>query len=76
LRGGNTLVFLIGQIMADQYRATTERLKVLTDFVARPVHAFGGTEPDPDIISAYNLAVEAALIAIRREAEALGEELK
>lgn len=52
----------------ERYRAETERLRVLADFLARPVHAHGGTEPDPDIISAYNLAVEAALRGIRQAA--------
>jgi hypothetical protein len=50
------------------HRAETERLRVLVDFLARPVHAHGGSEPDPDIITAYNLAVEAALQGIRRAA--------
>ena len=50
------------------HRAETERLRVLVDFLARPVHAHGGSEPDPDIVSAYNLAVEAALQGIRRAA--------
>lgn len=50
----------------DRYRAQTERLRVLVDFLARPVHAHGGPEPDPDIVTAYNLAVEAALQGIRR----------
>lgn len=53
------------------HRAETERLRVLVDFLARPVHAHGGADPDPDIISAYNLAVEAALHGIRKSA--LGE---
>ncbi len=48
------------------HRAETERLKVLVDFLSNPVHAHGGSEPDPDIITAYNLAVEAALKGIRR----------
>ena len=48
------------------HRADTERLRVLVDFLARPIHAHGGTEPDPDIVTAYNLAVEAALQGIRR----------
>ena len=48
------------------HRAETERVKVLVDFLARPIHAHGGTDPDPDIITAYNLAVEAALQGIRR----------
>lgn len=48
------------------HRAETERLKVLVEFLSRPIHAYGGTEPDPDIITAYNLAVEAALQGIRR----------
>lgn len=48
------------------HRAETERLKVLVDFLARPVHAHGGQDPDPDIVVAYNLAVEAALQGIRR----------
>jgi hypothetical protein len=52
----------------ERYRAETERLRVLADFLARPVCAHGGTEPDPDVITAYNLAVEAALQGIRRAA--------
>jgi hypothetical protein len=48
------------------HRAETERVKVLGDFLARPIHAHGGAEPDPDIVTAYNLAVEAALQGIRR----------
>jgi len=48
------------------HRAETERVKVLVDFLARPIHAHGGAEPDPDIVTAYNLAVEAALQGIRR----------
>ena len=52
----------------DRHRAETERLRVLTDFLARPIHAYGGCDPDPDIITAYNLAVEAALQGIRRAA--------
>lgn len=50
------------------HRAETERLRVLADFLARPIHAHGGSDPDPDIITAYNLAVEAALQGIRRAA--------
>ena len=52
----------------DRQRAETERLRVLVDFLARPIHAHGGSDPDPDIITAYNLAVEAALQGIRRAA--------
>jgi hypothetical protein len=52
----------------DRYRAETERLRVLADFLARPIHAHGGCDPDPDIVTAYNLAVEAALQGIRRAA--------
>jgi hypothetical protein len=51
-----------------RHRAETERLRVLIDFLSRPIHAYGGAEPDPDIIVAYNLAVEAALQGIRRAA--------
>jgi hypothetical protein len=54
----------------ERHRAETERLRVLVDFLARPIHAHGGSEPDPDIITAYNLAVEAALKGIRRAASA------
>jgi hypothetical protein len=54
----------------DRHRAETERLRVLVEFLARPIHAPGGAEPDPDIVSAYNLAVEAALVGIRRAAAA------
>src|SRR5258708_33347948 len=50
------------------HRAETERLRVLVEFLSRPVHAHGGSEPDPDIVTAYNLAVEAALQGIRRAA--------
>jgi hypothetical protein len=39
---------------------------VLVEFLARPIHAHGGAEPDPDIITADHLAVEAALQGIRR----------
>jgi hypothetical protein len=53
-----------------RYRAETERLRVLVDFLARPIHAHGGAEPDPDIVTAYNLAVEAALQGIRRAGSA------
>jgi hypothetical protein len=52
----------------ERYRAGTERLRVLVEFLGRPVHAHGGSEPDPDIVVAYNLAVEAALQGIRRAA--------
>jgi hypothetical protein len=52
----------------ERQRAETDRLRVLVDFLARPIHAHGGSEPDPDIITAYNLAVEAALHGIRRAA--------
>lgn len=53
------------------HRAETERLRVLVDFLSRPIHAHGGSEPDPDIVTAYNLAVEAALQGIRRAASGL-----
>jgi hypothetical protein len=48
------------------HRAETERLRVLVDFLARPIHAPGGSDPDPDVLTAYNLAIEAALQGIRR----------
>ena len=51
-----------------KHRATTERMRVLVEFLSRPIHAHGGSEPDPDIITAYNLAVESALLALRRAA--------
>jgi hypothetical protein len=53
------------------HHAETERVKVLVEFLARPIHAHGGSEPDPDIVTAYNLAVEAALQGIRRATAAL-----
>jgi hypothetical protein len=53
------------------HRAETERLRVLVEFLSRPIHAHGGAEPDPDIVTAYNLAVEAALQGIRRAASGL-----
>ena len=52
------------------HRAETERLRVLVDFLARPIHAPGGVDPDPDVLAAYNLAVEAALKSVRRAASA------
>jgi hypothetical protein len=45
---------------------------VLVDFLARPVHAHGGPEPDADVVTAYNLAVEAALREVRRAALGCG----
>jgi hypothetical protein len=51
-----------------RHRAETERLRVLVEFLSRPIHAHGGVEPDPDIVTAYNLAVEAALRGVRRAA--------
>jgi hypothetical protein len=54
------------------HRAETERLRVLVDFLARPIHAPGGCDPDPDVLTAYNLAVEAALKSVR-QAALLGE---
>jgi hypothetical protein len=50
------------------HRAETERARVLVEFLSRPIHAHGGADPDPDIVVAYNLAVEAALRALRRAA--------
>jgi hypothetical protein len=54
----------------ERYRADTERLRVLVEFLSRPIHAPGGSDPDPDILTAYNLAVEAALHGIRHAASA------
>ena len=54
-----------------RHQAETERIKVLVDFLARPVCAPGGAEPDPDIVTAYNLAVEAALTCVRRASQSL-----
>ena len=56
------------QVELDWHRAETERLRVLVDFLSRPIHAHGGNDPDPDIVTAYNLAVEAALLGIRNGA--------
>ncbi len=56
------------RLEVERYRAETERLQVLVDFLTRPIHAHGGSEPDPDIVTAYNLAVEAALRGVRRAA--------
>jgi hypothetical protein len=50
------------------HKAETERLRVLIDFLAHPIHAPGGSDPDPDVLTAYNLAVEAALNNVRRAA--------
>jgi len=52
----------------DRHRAETERLQLLVEFLTRPIHAHGGTDPDPDVVTAYNLAVEAALNGVRRAA--------
>ncbi len=54
----------------ERHRAETERLRVLVEFLTRPIHAHGGADPDPDIVTAYNLAVEAVLNGIRRAASA------
>lgn len=54
-----------------RFQAETERVKVLVDFLARPTCAHGGAEPDPDIVTAYNLAVEAALGGVRRAARSI-----
>lgn len=62
----NTKAMWQAQHELDWHRAETERLKVLVDFLSNPIHAHGGADPDPDIIIAYNLAVEAALRGIRR----------
>jgi len=59
----------IAQVFAlDRYRAQTERLKALADFLHRPICAHGASDADPDIVTAYNLGVEAALKAIRKAA--------
>jgi hypothetical protein len=50
------------------YRAETERLAVLVDFLRSPVKAPGGRDADPDVVTAYELAVEAALRAVRQAA--------
>lgn len=50
------------------HRAETERLRVLVEFLSHPIHAPGGSDPDPDVLTAYNLAVEAALHGVRRAA--------
>lgn len=53
----------------DMQRVENERLRILVDFLHRPVCAYGGPDPDPDIITTYNnLAVEASLNGIRRAA--------
>ena len=51
-----------------QYRAETERLKVLIDFLQKPLCAKGGPDADEDILIAYNLAVETALYGVRKAA--------
>lgn len=49
------------------YRAETERLRMLTEFLSRPVQCAGGkTNADPDVVSAYNNATETALKAVRQ----------
>jgi hypothetical protein len=64
----STLICRETRTDVDRHRAETERLRVLIDFLARPICAHGGAEPDPDIVTAYNLAVEAALRGIRHAA--------
>ena len=54
----------------ERHRAETERLQLLVEFLTRPIHAYGGADPDPDVVTAYNLAVEAALNGVRRAASA------
>jgi hypothetical protein len=64
--GANPRARRVTKADVDWHRAETERLRVLVDFLARPICAHGGAEPDPDIVTAYNLAVEAALRGIRQ----------
>lgn len=53
----------------DAHRAVTERMRVIADFLARPVHAHGGADDtDPDVVTEYNLTVAIALKAFRRDA--------
>ena len=71
--GTDTEVHLVpsrweARLEIERHRAETDRLQLLVEFLTRPIHAHGGAEPDPDIVTAYNLAVEAALDGIRRAA--------
>lgn len=53
----------------DEYRARTERLRLLADYLARPIAVMGAPDdPDEAVVTADNLAREAALVAIRRAA--------
>ncbi len=56
------------RLEVERYRAETERLQVLVDFLTHPIQTHAGAELDPDVVTAYNLAVEAALKGIRRAA--------
>ena len=56
----------------EELNARTALVRALTDFVARPLCAYRGADgqspPDEDVVSAYNLAIIAALQGIRRAA--------
>lgn len=65
--------FATNDDLLDWHKAETERLRVLIDFLARPIHAPGGADPDPDVLTAYNLAVEAALTCVRSAAVPLDQ---
>ncbi|MDQ3167298.1 MAG: hypothetical protein M3P94_01470 [Chloroflexota bacterium] len=55
----------------DAFRATTDRARILAEFLGRPIAAIGGGEEDqvdPDVIAADNLARAQALRFIRAAA--------
>lgn len=57
-------------IELDAYRATTDRLRALTDFLVRSTVLQGGADDgDEDALAADNLSRIAALREIRRIAE-------
>ena len=52
-----------------RYEAETDRLRVLIKFLRQPLYACGGKKADEDILTAYNLAIEAALHNVRKAAQ-------
>lgn len=52
----------------EQYKAETARLRVLLDFLQTGIFCADNDNPDPDVISAYNLAQVACFQQIRKAA--------
>jgi hypothetical protein len=49
------------------YKLQTDRLRILVEFLSRPVQCAGGKSgADPDVIAAYNNATETSLKVVRQ----------